>query len=260
MYPHHERAIETFVSQVEGGGIFDAVIVGGSIAKGTAKESSDIDVYIVVGEDVYKERKATGDLALIDQCDYPGGYIDGKLITLQILKETAARGSEPMRSSFTGAKVAYSRLGNLEPVLAAIPVYPEKHRSTNMRDFFACMALHAGYFGPQALARQDPFLLGHSLSQTVLFAGRALLAHNRVLFPCPKQLLGTLEKAPDKPEGYMDMTRELLATPTTELFAAYYEMISGFTDWGIPETAVLTRFMELDEWRWLASEPEVSQR
>ena len=258
--PHHERAIETFVKQVEAEGTFDAVILSGSIAKGTARESSDIDAYLVVAEDVYKQRKAVGDLAHIVTCDYPGGYVDGKLITVEILRDTAARGPEPMRASFIGSTVVYSRVGNLAPLVDAIPVYPEQNRAVNMRDFFSYMALHAQYFGPQALAKEDPFLLSHSLSQTVLFAGRALLAYNRALFPCPKQLLRAVEQAHEKPEGYMDRTRELLAAPTPELFAGYFQMIRAFTDWGIPESAVLTRFMELDEWLWLSAEPELSQR
>jgi len=260
VYPHHQRAIEAFVGQVEAEGVFDAVIVGGSIAKATAKDSSDIDVYIVVSEDLYEERKAAGDLAHFATCDYPGGYIDGKLITLEILNDTAARGTEPMRASFTGSKVVFSRIGDLMPLVGSIPVYPEHNRTANMRDFFSYMALHARYFGPQALAKEDPFLLSHSLSQTVLFAGRALLAYNRALFPCPKQLLSTVERAPQKPQGYMDRTLELLAAPTPELFTGYFHMMSEFTDWGIPEPAVLTRFIELDEWRWLSSEPELSQR
>jgi Nucleotidyltransferase domain len=260
VHPHHERAIETLVSQVQDEGIFDAVIVGGSIAKGTARESSDIDVYVLVGDDLYEARKAAGDLAHIATCDYPGGYVDGKLITLEILKETAARGPEPMRASFFGSTVVYSRVGDLQPLVGSIPVYPEQNRAANMRDFFSAMALHARYFGPQALAKEDPFLLAHSLSHTVLFAGRALLAYNRALFPCPKQLLRTVEKVEQKPDGYMDRTRELLSLPTPELFASYFQMMSEFTDWGIPEPAVLTRFMELDEWLWLGSEPELSQR
>jgi hypothetical protein len=128
VYPHHERAIETFVNQVEKEGVFDAVIVAGSIAKGTARESSDLDVYIVVGDDDYRGRKAANDLAYIAACDY------------------------------------------------------------------------------------------------------------------------------------MDRTRELLAASTPELFSGYFQMMSAFTDWGIPEPAVLTRFMELDEWLWLDSGPELSQR
>jgi Nucleotidyltransferase domain len=260
VHPSHERALEAFVTQVKEEGIFDAVIVSGSIAKGTAREDSDLDLYIVVAGDVYDQRKAVGDLAFISPCDYPGGYVDAKLISLQVLRETAARGPEPMRASFIGSTVAHSRIGELQSLVSSIPVYPEQNRAVNMRDFFSYMALHARYFGPQAIAKQDPFLLHHSLSQTVLFAGRALLAYNRVLFPCPKQLLSALERAPDKPEGYMESTRQLLAAPTAEHFGGYFDMLSGFTDWGIPGSAVLTRFLELDEWLWLSSEPELSQR
>jgi hypothetical protein len=103
-------------------------------------------------------------------------------------------------------------------------------------------------------------LLGHATSQAVLLAGRALLAFNRMLFPCPTQLLATLGRAPELPDGFLELTDELLTSPSPEAFTHYLSALVGFTDWGIADSAVLSRFMELDEWSWFEREPELAQR
>ena len=260
MLPHHRAAIDALVAQVEESGAFDAIILSGSLAKGTAKETSDLDVYLVVGENEYAARRERRDLSYWAPCEYPDGYVDGKVISLGLLEAAAERGTEPMRSSFTGAAVVHSRIGLLQPLVDRIAVYPEANRAANQRDFFSALALHAMYFGPQALERDDPFLLSHSLTHAVLFAGRLVLTHNRILFPCPKQLMATVATAPQQPEAFVDRTVELLREPTTERFHDYLQLVGGFADWGIPGEAVLTRFMELDEWWWLDHEPALAQR
>ena len=87
-----------------------------------------------------------------------------------------------------------------------------------------------------------------------------MLTHNRVLFPCAKQLLETVDAAPEKPKGFSEGTRKLLEQPNTQLFQDYLASLSHFADWGIPQQEILTRFMELDEWRWTDGEPELAQR
>jgi hypothetical protein len=241
-------------------GAFDSVILSGSIAQGRASEASDVDVYLTIPEADYARRLAEHDLAYIAPADYPGGYIDGKIISRRILVEAAERGSEPMRASFVGSQVVYGGDGELQTLIDSIGKFPEANRERNMQDFFAAASLHARYFGPQALKRDDPFLLQHATSHAVLFAGRALLAYNRILFPCPKQLLGSLAQAADLPDGFLDATGELLAAPSEARFRAYADGLAGFRDWGLGGPAMLTRFMELDEWQWLSSEPDLARR
>ena len=74
--PHHERAIETLVRQVEDEGIFQAVI-----------------------------------------------------------------------ASFIGSTVV-SRIGDLQPLVGSIAVYPEQNRAQNMRDFFKPPAVAGTALGP----------------------------------------------------------------------------------------------------------------
>ena len=260
MYEHHRRAIDALVAAVAHQGTFQAVIVVGSVVTGRARPASDIDVYLVASEDEYAARRARGELAWFAPCDYEDGYVDGKIISMAFLEAAAERGSEPTRSSFHGALVAHSTVARLQELVDQIPVYPEATRTRNIQDFYSYFALHSFYFARQALEREEPFLLTHSLSKVVLYAGRLILAHNRVLFPCPKQLLDAVASCPEKPEGAVPRSLELLRSPTAERLDDYMALINGFTDWGVPYEQVLTRFMELDEWSWLAGEPALSQR
>jgi hypothetical protein len=260
MHEHHHAALDQFIASVVDASSFDAVILSGSLAKGTARPTSDLDLYLVVSDDEYRDRRARHDLAVFAPCDYPGGYVDGKVVSTTVLEAAAQRGTEPMRSSFTGSRVVYSRIDDLQPLVDRIAVYPEANRATNMRDFFAHLALHASYFGPQAFERDDPFLLNHALTSTTLFAGRLVLTYNRILFPCPKQLLSTVATAADQPTDFVARTEALLRAPSPDALQAYLQLVGGFADWGLPEDEILTLFMELDEWSWLDHEPPIAQR
>ncbi len=259
-YEHHREAVEVLARQVAEDPTIDAVILTGSVPRGTARPDSDLDCYVVVDPAEYERRQAAGDLAWMAGCEYPGGYVDGKVVTLEILEAAAERGSEPTRASFSPASVVYSRIGDLTPLVARIAVYPEANRAENMKDFFSAACLNATYFGPQALQSGNAFLATHAVAMTVLYSGRAVLAHNRILYPCPKQLMAAVAAVPERPEGFVEGMEQLLAEPTTELFATHLERLGGFCDWGISGMEVLTRFMELDEWTWRTREPELAQR
>jgi hypothetical protein len=257
---HHRTALDEFVAATRERQQFQAVITSGSIAKGTAHERSDLDLYLLVDEDEFGARRARGDLAYWAECDYPGGYIDGKIISQAVLAAAAERGSEPMRSSFTGSTVVYSSIGDLQPLVDRIPVYPEAQRDENMRDFYSQFALNVWYFAPQAWERDNAFLLVDALRNIVLFAGRLMLAYNRLLFPCPKQLLHAVASCDQLPDRFLERSRELLRNPAPEGLSEYRALVDGFADWGLPPEQVLTRFLELDEWSWLDGTPELAKR
>jgi hypothetical protein len=260
MLEHHRLALDSFVTGVAQSDRFQAVILTGSLAQGRARPDSDLDVYLVVGQEEYDDRRARRDLSYTEQCDYEGGYVDGKLVSTAFLEAAAERGSEPTRASFQQAQVIHSRIEGLQSLIDRIGRYPEESRAQNITDFFCHFVLHAGYFGPSALKKDDPFLLHHAVTHMTLYAGRLLLAHNRALFPCPKQLLDALVRCADLPDGFLAKTQQLLAAPDLESIKDYLTLVVGFTDWGVRHDEVLTRFMDLDEWSWLDGTPSLAQR
>ena len=89
-------------------------------------------------------------------------------------------------------------------------------------------------------------------SQLALFAGRLILAHNRVLFPYHKWLPRVLETAPDKPVGFMELFRDLLDEPGSEIANALFERLRDFQDWGVSDLEAYTWFMTDVEWAWMS--------
>jgi hypothetical protein len=239
-----------------------AVIIAGSVAKGIAREDSDIDCYLVVKDEVFHERKGQDRLFSYstEGCGYEGGYYDGKIINYDFLTAAAERGSEPTRASFEKAFVAFSRIPELDELVKCIPVYPEERVRKNYEDFFAQVLLYGGYFADRALALNNTYLLYHAVSQIALFAGRLILAYNRILFPCHKSLQGALEGAPAKPDSYMELQNAMLTNPDKETIRAFIEAVQTFHDWGITWEEAVSRFIVNNEWNWLDGEPPISDR
>ena len=74
MFPHHERAIQRLKQAYEAESDCLAVVVGGSVAKGWAKENSDVDFLVVVSGARYKQVEEAGRLTVNrkDITDYEG--------------------------------------------------------------------------------------------------------------------------------------------------------------------------------------------
>ncbi|MDP9027157.1 MAG: nucleotidyltransferase domain-containing protein, partial [Actinomycetota bacterium] len=117
---HHETALERFVSRVSTDDEVLAVIVSGSLARGEETPSSDIDLYLVVTEPVWERAMADERIMYVDRedADYPGGYFDIKLATLAYLHDAVDHGDDPVRDSLVNSRVAFTRLPELEQLLA----------------------------------------------------------------------------------------------------------------------------------------------
>ncbi|MCD9024932.1 nucleotidyltransferase domain-containing protein [Cohnella silvisoli] len=259
---HHKKAITYLINRFQQDSDYLAVIIAGSVAKGLAREDSDIDCYLVVEDKHFEERKQRDHLFYYEEegCEYKGGYYDGKIINYAFLRAAAERGSEPTRASFEGALVAFSRIPELTELVSRIAVYPESNRERNFSDFFAQVELYGGYFADRALTLNNAYLLSHAVSQVALFAGRLILAYNRILFPCHKSMMITLEKAPKKPDSYMKLQELMLRNPNKETISAFVECVRSFHDWGITPYEAVSRFIVNNEWNWLDHEPPISDR
>jgi hypothetical protein len=184
-----------------------------------------------------------------DLCDYPGGYVDGKIVDLAFLVDVAEHGSEPARAAFVGAWIAYSRLPDLDELLRRIPVYPEHERQEKIRSFYAQLEALHWYVG-EAEKRRDPYLMAHVVADLVLFGGRLILAHNRVLYPYHKWFVTVLSAAPAKPDNLIALAERLLAEPNKAHAEAFYDAVASFTDWDKPPEGWPVRFMHDSEWTW----------
>ena len=252
MRPHHERAIQKLTEYVSTQEEYLALIIGGSIAKGLEREDSDIDVVLVVTDEAFKERWTQNNLIFfsLDFCDYPGGYIDGKIVNLEYIKVAAERGNEVTRAAFNGAFVAFSRILGLDDVIRKIPVYQPQEKQEKLQAFYAQFEV-AHWLVSEGIKRNDKYLLTRAVGDLVLYGGRLILAHNEILYPYHKFLMAELEKAPEKPDNLLALIDTLLAEPTIENAKSFYLAVRDFQFWNKAMEVWSVRFMKDTELAWL---------
>jgi len=261
MRDHHRQAIDRLVAELEGDSRFLAVLLAGSIARGTELTDSDVDLVLIASDEEYARRLPDRDLSYLnpEACDYPGGYAEAKVVSLSFLEEVAERGSEPARAAFVGAQILCSRIPELEHLLQRATAYPESERTANIRSFYAQVLIWFWYIG-EAERRGDRYLLLRSVSELAVFAGRLILAHNRILYPYHKWFMHELRSAPDKPEGFVEKLEHLLAEPGSDSATALLAAVMNFHDWEKPSAGISCQFMEDSEWHWRRGPAPVADR
>jgi len=256
MREHHERVVQRLVQRLQNDARFPALIIGGSVAKGWASEHSDVDILLVATDEEFARRMETMDLNYHDQeiADYPGGYVDGKIIDMTFLHDVADHGSEPARAAFLGAIIAYSHIPELDALVAGIPTYPEQERAAKMKAFVSQLAI-LNWYVEEAEKRDNRYLLSWATNNMVLYAGRLILAHNRLLYPYHKWLLHQVQLAPAKPEPLLKLIDTLLQSPNRENARALYESVLTFLDWEIDLGQAGVEFTRTTEWNWRDGHP-----
>lgn len=257
--PQHQTAIDRLVEHFSQDPNFSALIIGGSIARGFERDNSDVDIILVASPEEMARRHPQNDYHYFSTefCDYPGGYIDGKVVDIEFLEEVAHHGSEPARSAFTGAFIACSRITRLQALLDSICIYPEAERAAKISSFYAQVQALQWYVG-EAEKLANPYLMMHVVSNLVLFGGRMVLAYNRILYPYHKWFLEELRRAPQKPDGLMEQIDELLRCPDKAAADRFCNTVLHFTDWEKPAEGWPARFMQDSEWNWRNARPPLA--
>lgn len=255
---HHQRAIDRLADAYRDDPEFLGLIIGGSIAKGFARDDSDVDFMIIATDEAFERRRAQLDLFINrrDLCDYEGGFVDGKIINLAFLDDVAEKGNEPSRAAFEGAFLAYSHSPDLDALLHRIPVYPETGHDERVRAFYS-MAFIQHWLMHEAERHNNRYTITRAASQLALFSGRLILAHNRRLFPYHKWLPRTLESLPDKPDDLMEHFDRLLSEPNGRNATALFECVRDFEDWGVSDLDAYTWFMTDVEWSWMSEKTPI---
>jgi hypothetical protein len=250
-YPHHLSTVERLIDRFQVDANFLALLIGGSLVKGYGNEGSDVDFMLIATDEEYARRLSTRALTYYstDLCDYPGGYVDGKIVNVAFLEEVADRGSEPARSAFESVSVSYSRVPQLAELLDRITAYPEATHTAKLQSFHAQLLAQQWFVG-EAEKRANRYLMMHAVSELVLFGGRMLLAHNKLLYPYHKWFLRRLQDAVQKPDGVLELIDQLLNEPSKANADRFCETILNFTAWPTPPEGWPARFLEDTEWAW----------
>jgi hypothetical protein len=255
---HHRVAIERWAETAADDDEVLAVVVAGSLTKGYGSANSDVDGFVIVTDEAFARRRASGELTFVstELCDYEGGYIDAKYVDRAFLEAVVERGSEPARSAFLGANVAWSTDPSVDALVRMATTYPEAGVEERMARFFA-QAQAAQWFVGEASKRDDPYLAGWAASRLALFACRMVLAHNRVLYPYHKWLLRTVADVPEHPDDFVDLVRALMIERTPAAAEAVMMSLLEFREWPKAPVRWSTQFMLDSEWNWLEGEPPI---
>ncbi|MDW3193913.1 MAG: nucleotidyltransferase domain-containing protein [Cytophagales bacterium] len=250
--PHHLKAIENLVSAYKGDPTFQAIIIGGSVAKGCARDDSDVDFMIVATEKEFQKRFQNNDLFInrTDLTDYPGGFVDGKIVDMAYLKKVLDDGNEPSRAAFDGAFTPYSKIDGLQEMIDSIARYPEETRAEKMRTFYS-MAFIQNWLMNEADRHNNLYTKTRAASQLTLFAGRLILAYNRLLFPYHKWFYEYLSRCKEQPVGLMDQMNQVLNDPSRENSEILFHNIRSWRDWGVEDLDAYLWFMKDVEWSWM---------
>jgi hypothetical protein len=251
LLPQHERLIARACERFSSNSELLGLVVGGSVAHELASPWSDLDVMLVLSDAAAAAHSEQSQLTIFDDAlaDYEGGYLDGKVITLAFIDEVAEHGSEPARWAFEDAFVAFSRVEGLEARIAAAAAYPEHEREEKLRDFVSHVMLME-WFMCEAEKRRDRYLATFAGSRLALYAGRTVLAMNRILYPYHKWLLYQLERAPAKPDELLAQIDAVLARPSSETAGALASSVTAFAALDVPMQEAVTRFIRRSEWNW----------
>lgn len=252
MYPHHTQTIQNVKEYFERDSQVLALLLSGSIAHGFESETSDVDILIFLTEEEYQKRLQMGQVTFftMDLCTYPGGYVDGKYLSLSFVRQVAEKGSEPARFAFEGAQILFNRIDGFEQEIRRVVAYPVAEKAERIKRFAAQLEAWHWYCG-EALKKGNPYLLGVAVSKLILFGGRLILAHNEMLYPYHKWFLNVLEKAPDKPGGLLDCIHKLNAEPTVENVEAFYQKVKTFQTWNENPYGWGAQFMLDSELNWM---------
>ncbi|WP_243231756.1 nucleotidyltransferase domain-containing protein [Microbacterium sp. CIAB417] len=249
---HQERALAAYVDQVAADPDTVGVVVIGSVARGTEREDSDVDVYLVVTADAFARSAAEDRWAWVDRRgrDYPGSYIDVKLADLDYLRRAVERADDPTRASFAGARVVFSRAEELESLVSRISRLGEDVWAERIRSHVAQAHLHGGYFLRQAEEHGDPFLLQHAAVHLTLAAARAALAADHRLMPGPKYIHRLVREVPS-PAGFVAAWDAVVADPGAGTANALIAILDEWLGRDQTRDESLSVFIRDNELAWL---------
>jgi predicted nucleotidyltransferase len=259
MLKHHEEALNSTVRKLEADPDINAILLGGSLAHGYAKENSDVDIMIVINKDRYAEMEAKKNTLYFDKVDeiYDGGYVDGKFITVDYINLVAIKGSEPARYAFKDSVIVFSRIEGLDGILRNASRFPIENKGKNIIRFFMQLTAWKWYYH-EAKKKSDIFLIHKAVSNFVLFAGRMMLAYNERLYPYLKWLFKELEKCDKKPVDFIPNLNRLVDDREEQVIEKIYEDIKTFSDWKADEKDWGNFFLRDVEQVWMSHEPCIS--
>lgn len=260
MYKHHEESIENMKEYFRKQGAI-ALILGGSVAKGTARADSDLDGMVILSEEDYakKEKSNTTTETVDGMCTYEGGYFDIKYMTKQYLKELAEKGSEPARNGFSKARILFCNDKEIEEILPRIAVFQKNEKPEKLLSFYSDFWLNYYYF--LKCCPIDGYMKMRTIAEIIYSLYRMILQENEILFDCNRRLEEQVESISEKTAEWVKLARKLEVSQDMSDTDAFVEKFLEITTYVPPMdiAEVLTTYSkDFQEW-WRAPRPNINE-
>lgn len=260
MYKHHKTSIENMKEHFRKYGAIALILVG-SVAKGTERENSDLDGVVILTEEEYakKEKNHTTTETMDGLCTYEGGYFDIKYMTKQYLKDLAERGSEPARNGFAKARILFCNDAEIEDLLLLIPVFQKTEKEEKLLSFYSDFWLNYHYFLKSCSI--DGYMKMHSIVEIIYSIYRMILQENEILFDCNRRLEHQVESVSEKTAELVRLGRKLESSQSISDADIFVDKYNEITTYVPPEdlAVVLTRYSkDFQEW-WRESRPNIKE-
>ena len=249
---HHEDTIAAYAAQVIDQPETLALIVVGSVARGTERATSDVDVYLVVTDRAFGAAQSARRVAYIDtEAATYDSYVDIKLASPHYLERAAAHADDSTRASFLGARTVFDHTGSVIGKVTEIITLPDDVWQQRVHAYRCQARLYGGYFLKQAHERNDRFLLHHSAVHLCFAVGRVALSVNRTLFQGQKYLAATLSELADLPDGFLSAWHDVLANPSPDSAGVLTDLVDAWQGGPLNLEDALSTFIIDNELAWL---------
>ncbi len=204
-----------------------ALILCGSVAKGTETDRSDIDVFVVVTDERFNKEKETKNYFWgtdFDSEEYKV-EVDGKIIPKDFLSKIWEYGNECVKSTLYHSKVIYSRDTDIEKLLASKYSIFIEQKNENIKKFYSLMK-SCRFSADDDL--ENILFVNKCIYDTVFYACRLVLAHNDILYPCVKNLQKTLRQCKDLPDNFIPLMNEVMDSYDLNNMVQFYNCVDGY--------------------------------
>lgn len=260
MYRHHQQSIENMKDYFRERGAV-ALILAGSVAKGTERSDSDLDGIVILSEEEYAEKvkNHTTTETIEGLCTYEGGYFDIKYMTKQYLKDLAAKDSEPARNGFTRARILFCDDAEIEVILPQIPVFQRAEKEEKLLSFYSNFWLNYHYFLKSC--ETDGYMRLHTISEIIYSIYCMILQESEILFDCNRRLEGQVAAVSDQTAELVRLGKALensQSIPDADKFVEKYTKITTYVPPDDIAVVLTTYSRDFQEW-WREPRPNIKE-
>ena len=202
------------------------IILCGSLAKGTEKDTSDADILVVVKDaffnEINKSKEQYWSLVPDDNNQYC--EVDGKIINKDFLQKAREQGTESIISTLLYSKILYCIDSEIEELLQSLKNGISVNKE-NITKYYALMKSKR-YTTDDDLS--NILQVKNCILDTVFFACRLILAHNNRLYPCLKNMEKEIISCPDKPINFIKNMHTVLETFSLDSLDIFYKDVENY--------------------------------